>query len=140
MAPELKPLNWQRKQNIGYTVARRPDGGMNVTVTDLSEKTVEDWREFSFQHLMESDRLTRNLYDLRDVVEIPEHVIDLAIEVNSDPSTRNIRLAVLVANEKVKHAIQSVAAGAVGSGAAIKIFTSLSDAEDWLQKAVEQIS
>lgn len=140
MPAELKPLNWQRKPNIGYTVARRPDGGMNVTFTDLKEETVADWRDFSFQHLMESDRLTRNLYDLRDVGNVPDHVVKLAIEVNSDPSTRNIRLAVLVASESVKHAIQNVSAGSVGSGAAIKIFTSLAEAEDWLQKAVEQIA
>ena len=139
MTGDMKPLNWQRKPNIGYTVARRPDGGMNVTFTDLSEATVEDWRAFSFEHLMESDRLTRNLYDLRDVQQIPEHVIKLAIEVNSDPSTRNIRVAVVVATEEVRQAILNVSAGSVGSGAAIKVFTSLADAEDWLDKAVEQI-
>lgn len=139
MTADLKPLNWKRKPNIGYTVARRSDGGMNVTFTDLNESTVADWQEFSFDHLMSSDRLTRNLYDLREVEEIPHHVVDLAIQVNSDPSTRNVRVAVLVANEEVREAILNVSAGAVGSGAAIRIFTKLAEAEDWLQKSVEQI-
>jgi len=136
---ELKPLNWTRKPGIGYTVARRADGGMNLTFTDLSDATIADWREFAFEHLMDSDRLTRNLYDLRDVLEIPDKAIKLAVEVNSDPSTRNLRVAVLVGSENVRKAILNVAAGAVGSGAAIRIFTSLVDAEAWLYKSTEQI-
>ena len=136
---ELKPLNWTRKPGIGYTVARRADGGMNLTFTDLSDATIADWREFAFEHLMDSDRLTRNLYDLRDVLEIPDKAIKLAVEVNSDPSTRNLRVAVLVGSENVRKAILNVAAGAVGSGAAIRVFTSLVDAEAWLYKSTEQI-
>jgi hypothetical protein len=136
---ELKPLNWTRKPGIGYTVARRADGGMNLTFTDLSDVTIADWREFAFEHLMDSDRLTRNLYDLRDVAEIPEKAIKLAVEVNSDPSTRNLRVAVLVGSESARKAILNVAAGAVGSGAAIRIFTKLVDAEAWLYKSTEQI-
>ena len=136
---ELKPLNWTQRPGIGYTVARRADGGMNLTFTDLSEATIADWREFAFEHLMGSDRLTRNLYDLREVPEIPEKAIRLAVEVNSDPSTRNLRVAVLVASESAREAIMNVAAGAVGSGAAIRIFTRLSDAEAWLFKSTETI-
>lgn len=139
MSQELKPLNWKRKPNIGYSVARRSDGGMNVTFTNLSEETIADWREFSFEHLMGSDRLTRNLYDLREVAVIPDRAIKLAIEVNSDPSTRNLRVAVLVASQEVQDAILTVAAGAVASGAAIKIFTKLAEAENWLANSVEQI-
>lgn len=136
---ELKPLNWIRKPGIGYAVARRADGGMNLTFTDLSETTMADWREFAFEHLLGSDRLTRNLYDLRDVAEIPEMAIKMAVEVNSDPSTRNLRVAVLVASEAARAAIMSVAAGAVGSGAAIRIFTSMAEAEAWLMKPMEQM-
>jgi hypothetical protein len=136
---ELKPLNWTRKPGIGYTVARRADGGMNLTFTDLSAATISDWREFAFEHLMDSDRLTRNLYDLREVAEIPEKAIRLAVEVNSDPSTRNLRVAVLVASESARKAILNEAAGAVGSGAAIRVFTNLADAEAWLYKSTEQI-
>lgn len=135
----LKALNWNQKPGIGYTVARRADGGMNLTFTDFSESTVVDWREFAFEHLMGSDRLTRNLYDLREVGEIPEKAIKMAVEVNSDPSTRNLRVAVLVASESARQAIMDVVAGAVGSGAAIRVFTSLAEAEAWLMKSMEQI-
>jgi hypothetical protein len=136
---ELKPLNWQPKPGIGYSVARRADGGMNLTFTDLSEATLTDWREFAFEHLLGSDRLTRNLYDLREVQELPEKAIKLAMEVNNDPATRNLRVAVLVANESAREAILKVAAGAVGSGAAIRIFTSMAEAEAWLMKPMEQM-
>ncbi len=136
---ELRPLNWKPSPGIGYTVARRADGGMTLSFTDLSEATMANWREFAFAHLMDSDRLTRNLYDLRDVSEITEKAIKLAVEVNSDPSTRNLRVAVLVASEAAREAIMNVAAGAVGSGAAIRIFTKLADAEAWLLKSMDQI-
>ena len=136
---ELKPLNWKQKPGVGFTVARRADGGMNLTFTDFSVGTLADWREFALEHLMDSDRLTRNLYDLREVREIPEKAIKMAVEVNSDPSTRNLRVAVLVASEGARQAIMDVAAGAVGSGAAIRIFTSMAEAESWLMRATEQI-
>lgn len=136
---ELKPLNWKPKPGIGYTVARRADGGMNLTFTDLSDATLTDWHEFATEHLMGSDRLTRNLYDLRDLKHIPEKAINMAVEVNSDPSTRNLRVAVLVASEEVRQSIRDVAAGAVGSGAAIRIFTSMAEAEAWLMKSMDQI-
>ncbi len=135
----LKPLNWNQKPGIGYTVARRADGGMNLTFTDLMEDTLADWREFALEHLMDSDRLTRNLYDLRDVSEVTAKAIKMAVEVNSDPSTRNLRVAVLVASETARQAILDVAAGAVGTGAAIRIFTSRAEAEAWLMKSMEQI-
>lgn len=136
---ELKPLHWQPKPGIGYTVARRADGGMNLTFTDLSEATLADWREFAYEHLFGSDRLTRNLYDLRDARELPEKAIKLAMEVNNDPATRNLRVAVLVASESAREAILKVAAGAVGSGAAIRVFTSMAEAEAWLTKPMEQM-
>lgn len=136
---ELKPLHWQPKPGIGYTVARRADGGMNLTFTDLSDATLADWREFAFEHLLGSDRLTRNLYDLREVQQLPEKAIKMAMEVNNDPATRNLRVAVLVAGESVRDAILKVAAGAVGSGAAIRIFTSMAEAEAWLMKPMEQM-
>jgi hypothetical protein len=136
---ELKPLNWQPKPGVGYTVSRRADGGMNLTFTDLSEATLADWREFAFEHLLGSDRLTRNLYDLRDVRELPDKAIKMAMEVNNDPATRNLRVAVLVASESARDAILKVAAGAVGSGAAIRIFTSMTEAEAWLMKPMEQM-
>jgi hypothetical protein len=136
---ETKPLNWMPKAGIGYTVSRRADGGMTLTFSDLSEATMSDWRDFALEHLLDSDRLTRNLYDLRAVREIPEKAVKMAVEVDSDPSTRNLRVAVLVANEETRAAIIKVAAGATGSGAAIRIFTNPEDAEAWLTKPLDQI-
>lgn len=136
---ELKPLYWQPKPGIGYAVSRRADGGMTLTFSDLSEATLADWREFAYEHLLGSDRLTRNLYDLRAVREIPERAIKLAMEVNNDPATRNLRVAVLVSDETARDAILKVAAGAVGSGAAIRVFTDLDEAEAWLMKPMEQM-
>ncbi len=139
MMSDTKPLNWVRKPGVGYEVTRREDGGMNLVFTDLSEITIQDWREFAEEHLLDSDRLTRNLYDLRQVPAIPEHAIKLAVEVNNDPSTRNIRLAVVVSSEAAKQSIMEIAAGTIGSGAAIKIFTDLTQAEAWLSKPLDQI-
>ncbi len=136
---DSKPLMWTPKSGIGYVVTRRPDGGMTLTFRDLSDATISDWREFAFEHLMGSDRLTRNLYDLRDVKEIPEQAIKMAVEVNNDPSTRNVRAAVVVASEQVKEAILKVAASATGTGAAVKIFSTLEEAEVWLSKPLDQM-
>ena len=68
---EPKPLNWSPTPGIGYTVVRRADGGMQLTFTDLSEATLKHWHDFSLEHLFDSDRLTRNLYDLRQVKSSP---------------------------------------------------------------------
>ena len=58
---EIKPLNWTPKPGVGFTVVRREDGGMNLTFTDLSDSTLNDWRGFAMDHLLGSDRRTRNL-------------------------------------------------------------------------------
>ena len=136
---DSKPLMWTPKAGIGYIVTRRPDGGMTLTFSDLSEATISDWREFAFEHLMDSDRLTRNLYDLRKVKEIPEKAIKMAVEVNNDPSTRNVRAAVVVASEQVKESILKVAASATGIGAAVRVFSALDEAEVWLSKPLDQM-
>lgn len=136
---DSKPLMWTPKPGIGYIVTRRPDGGMALIFSDLNEATLNDWREFAFEHLMNSDRLTRNLYDLRQVKEIPEQAIKMAVEVNNDPSTRNVRAAVVVANEQVKEAIMKVAASVTGTGAAVRIFSVLEEAETWLAKPLDQM-
>ncbi|MDX9991278.1 MAG: hypothetical protein RBS68_04425 [Anaerolineales bacterium] len=134
-----KPLLWKPKAGIGYIVTRRTDGGMTLTFSDLSEATISDWREFAFEHLMGSDRLTRNLYDLRNVRQIPEKAIKAAVEVNNDPSTRNIRAAIVVASEPVKEAILKVAASVTITGAAMRIFTVMEEAEAWLSKPLDQM-
>ncbi len=137
--PEMKPLNWKPVPGIGYQVVRRPDGGMQFTFTDVSAATVKHWRDFSIQHLYDSDRLTRNLYDLRKLAEIPEEAIRVALELNSDPSARNIRLAVVVASEKVRQAIYKIADLTPAGGVETHIFTDLGEAEAWLSRPLEKL-
>lgn len=137
---ELKPLNWTPTPGIGYTVARRADGGMQLTFTDLSDATLAHWKEFALAHLLDSDRLTRNLYDLREVPDIPEKAVRMAVEVNNDPSTRNLRVAVLVANDAVREKVIEIAALAPGSGAAVRVFSSMAEAETWLARPLDQIA
>lgn len=131
---EVKPLKWKPGANIGYTVQRRPDGGMHYVFTDLSDATLKHWREFALEHLLDSDRLTRNLYDLRQIKEIPAEAIQYAIELSNDPSVRNIRLAVVVANETVRAAIEEIDALAPPGNLEVSIFTDLSEAETWLNR------
>jgi hypothetical protein len=135
-----KPLNWTPKPGVGLTVVRRDDGGMNLTFTDLSDATLTDWRAFALDHLLGAAGRTRNLYDIRAVKEIPEKAIRAAVEANSDPSARNIRVAVIVADDKVANAIREVAALALaGTAAAMKIFTDMDEAEAWLARPLDQI-
>jgi hypothetical protein len=137
--PDLKPLNWSPAPGIGYSVVRRPDGGMQFTFSDVSPATVKHWRNFSIQHLYDSDRLTRNLYDLRRLTDISEEAIRVALEVNSDPSARNIRLAVVVANEKVRQAILTIADLTPAGGVETHIFTDMEEAEAWLSRSLEKL-
>jgi hypothetical protein len=137
---EINPLNWTPKPGIGFTVVRREDGGMTLTFTDLSDATLNEWREFAMDHLLGVDRRTRNLYDIRAVKEIPERAIRMAVEANSDPSARNIRVAVVVADEKVADAIREVAALTLPAAAsALKLFTDIDEAEAWLARPLDQI-
>jgi hypothetical protein len=132
---EIKPLNWKPGPNIGYTVVRRPDGGMNFTFTDASKATLEHWREFSLEHLLNSDRLTRNLYDLRQLNDVPEEAITYAVEVNNDPSVRNIRLAVVATSEKVRDAMKKVASlTTTPGGVEMGLFRTIEEAEAWLNR------
>jgi len=128
---EIKSLNWAPEPGIGYVVVRRPDGGMQVTFTDVSHATLQHWREFALEHLLDSDRLTRNLYDLRAIRHLPDEAINYALEVNADPSVRNLRLAVVVASEEVRKSVQEIAALTPG-GVEIKVFTEIQSAEEWL--------
>ena len=137
---EIKPLNWTPKPGVGFSVVRRGDGGMTLTFTDLSDATISDWREFALEHLMGLSGRTRNLYDLRAVEEIPEKAIRMAVEANSDPSARQIRVAVVVADEKAAEAVRSVAALALPeTAAAMKLFTDINEAEAWLGRPLDQI-
>jgi hypothetical protein len=137
---QIKPLNWTPKPGVGFTVVRREDGGMTLTFTDLSDVTLNEWRDFAMEHLLGVDRRTRNLYDIRAVREIPEKAIRMAVEANSDPSARNIRVAVVVADTTVASAIRNVASLALPETAsAMKIFTDLDEAETWLARPLDQI-
>jgi hypothetical protein len=138
---DLKPLNWKAKPGVGLNVIRRADGGMTLTFSDLSEVTIRAWHDFALEHLFGSDRLTRNLYDLRAVRDISEKAIRAAVEVDSDPSARNIRLAVVVADEKIATAIRTIASLALPeTAAAMKIFTDINEAESWLARPLDQIA
>lgn len=138
---EIKPLHWKPEPGIGYTVVRRADGGMHYIFTDLADATVKHWQEFAHEHLLDADRLTRNMYDLRQVQSIPEIAVRTAIEVNSDPTARYIRLAVVVANDTVANAIREIAALALAeASAAIRIFTDIDEAEAWLRRPLDQIA
>ena len=137
---ESKPLYWKPATDIGYSVVRRPDGGMTLTFTDLSDATIQHWRDFALEHLLGSDRLTRNLYDLRQVKDIPEKAIHTAIEVNSDPAARNIRVAVVVNSEMVANAVKGLYYQSLPeTSAAIKIFSDIDAAENWLSRPLDQM-
>jgi hypothetical protein len=138
---EPKPLYWKPEPGIGYSVVRRPDGGMAITFTDLSDATIKHWHDFALEHLLSSDRLTRNMYDLRQVKEIPEKAIHVAMEVNNDPAARNIRLAVVVNNEELKNAIREIYySSSPQTSAAIKIFSDMDAAEAWLSRPLDQLA
>lgn len=135
----MKPLNWEPTPGIGYSVIRRPDGGMHYTFTDLSHETLVHWHDFAIEHLLDSDRLTTNLYDLRQIDEISKEALDYAIEVNSDPSARNIRLAVVVKSEEARQAIEKIPSLTTPGGVELKIFTDLKESEAWLDRPLTLI-
>jgi hypothetical protein len=137
---ELKPLNWEPKPGVGMSVVRRGDGGMTLTFTDLSDATLADWYEFASDHLLGSDQRVRNLYDLRQVDDIPEKAINMAVQLNTDPGTRNIRMAVVVSSEKVKAAVEEIAALSGGDSAYIALFTDMNEAEAWLGRPLEHLA
>ena len=137
---ELQPINWESKPDVGMNVVRRGDGGMTVTFTDLSDATLANWHEFASDHLLGSDQRVRNLYDLRQVEEIPEKAIRMAVDLNIDPSTRNIRLAVVVSSDKTKAAIEEIAALSGGESIYFSLFTDIDEAEVWLSRPLDQIS
>jgi len=130
---EVKPLRWTPDPNAGYTVERRSDGGLNVCFSAVTPATLKHWREFALDHLLDSDRLTRNLYDLRAIDSLSEEAVEYAIEVNNDPSVRNIRLAVVVGNERVAQAVHEIAALTTG-GVDMAVFRDMESAEAWLNR------
>ena len=140
MSESFKPLNWEPAPGVGYTVTRRHDGGMHYVFTDTSETTIKHWREFGIEHLMDSDRLTTNLYDLRQLDELSDIAIKTALELNFDPSVRLIRLAVVVANEEVREGMAQIDALSAGSGVEMALFTEIEEAENWLDRPLTIVS
>lgn len=134
-----KPLHFTPDPDAGYSVTRRADGGMNVTFTRVNHKTLTSWHEFATEHLIESDRLVRNLYDLRQVETLSDEAIQMAIEVNNDPSTRNIRLAAVVSNEAVRAGMSKIVDNTPGGGARMGIFDDMVEAEAWLIRPIESM-
>lgn len=130
---DVKPLNWSPEPGVGYTVSRRADGGMNIRFTEVTPATLKHWREFALEHLLDSDRLTRNLYDLRAIHSLSEEAVAYAVEVNNDPSVRNIRLAVVVEDEQVSKAVHEIAALTTG-GVEMAVFKDIQTAEEWLNR------
>jgi hypothetical protein len=131
---QAKPIIDSPGPQAGFSAARRPDGGMHIQFFSITHATLERWRAFSLAHLENSDRLTTNLYDLRQIEALPEEAVRYALEVNSDPSVRNIRLAVVVASEKVRQALQQIDALSAGYGVEMGIFTDIGEAEAWLDR------
>ena len=127
-----KPLHFSTDPDTGFSVVRREDGGMNVTFSKVTHKTLANWHAFAVEHLIGSDRLVRNLYDLRQVENLSNEAIQMAIELNSDPSVRNIRLAVIVANELVRAGMRKIIDNTPGGGVRMSIFEDIDEAETWL--------
>jgi len=128
----IKPLNWTPPDDprIGYTVERRADGGLLVSFTNVSHETLMHWRQFALSHLHQAEGMNRNLYDLRAVDSLPEEAVRLAIEANSDPAARQVRLAILVRDAGIASRLQEIAA--LSMGAEMRLFTDLDAAEEWL--------
>lgn len=131
---EPKPLKDAPGPQAGFSASRRPDGGLHIVFHNVTRQTLEEWRNFSFTHLENSDRLTTNLYDLRQIENIPHEAVEFALEVNNDPAVRNIRLAVVVASEAVRQRLQEIDALSAGYGVEMKIFTAIAEAEAWLDR------
>ena len=70
---------------------------------------------------------------------IPEKAIRIAIEANSDPAARNIRLAVVVNSEKVAKAVREIYYAVVPETSAA-IFTDLRAAEAWLSRPLDTMA
>jgi hypothetical protein len=131
---QLKPLKFIPSPEAGFTAQRRPDGGMYLTFQKITHTTLEEWHRFAIAHLEESDRLTTNLYDLRQLSSLPEEAIRYAVEVNSDPSVRNIRLAVVVATDAMRQSLKEIDALSAGFGVEMGVFTDIQEAEAWLAR------
>jgi hypothetical protein len=83
--------------------------------------------------------LTRNLYDLRQIDELPERAIRYAAELNNDPGSRHIRLAVVATGRKVREALRRVVSLTVTGGVDMRVFSDIAAAEAWLARPIELV-
>ncbi len=137
---QRKPVYWKPDPKAGYKVERRADGGLNVTFWKADPYTLQHWRDFAETHELYSDRLNRNLYDLRALQTLPPEAIQYAVEVNTDPAARRVRVAVLVSSPAVRQAVEQVVALTPGGGAEIAVFTDPAEAEAWLARPLEELA
>ena len=137
--PDLKPFVVPPPDDprIGYTVTRRPDGGMHYVFTQTDRATVEHWREFALRHLQTADHNTRNLYDLQLITTLPEAARHLALEVADDPAARNVRTAVVVASPQVRAALEEIIT--LSERVNLRLFTDLAEAEAWLAQPFSRL-
>ncbi len=137
--PDLKPFVVPPPDHprIGYTVTRRPDGGMHYVFTKTDRPTLEHWREFALRHLQTADHNTRNLYDLRQLAEISEEALRLAREVADDPAARNVRTAVVVASPQVRAVVEEIIT--LSERVNLRLFTGLDQAEAWLAQPFSRL-
>jgi hypothetical protein len=135
----LKPFNYPPPDDprIGYTVTRRPDGGMHYVFTKADLPTLQHWREFALRHLQTADHNTRNLYDLRLIHEMTEAARQFASEVASDPAARNVRTAVVVSSPQVAEALDEIMV--LSERVNLRVFTGLAEAEDWLAQPFSRL-
>ncbi len=122
---------------IGYSVTRRPDGGMHYVFTATDEATLLHWREFAARHLEQADHNTRNLYDLRRLTELPEKALRFALEAASDPGARNVRTAIVVSRGEFVPAFDEIAA--LSEHGNFRVFTDTAEAEDWLTQPFSRL-
>jgi hypothetical protein len=134
-----KPFDWPPPDdpNIGYTVTRRPDGGMHYIFTKADRPTLLHWREFALRHLQTADHNTRNLYDLRQITKISDEARQLALEVANDPAARNVRTAVVIGDPRVGEALEEIMA--LSERGNLRLFTDPAEAEDWLAQPFSRL-
>ncbi len=134
-----KPFNWPPPDDprIGYTVTRRPDGGMHYVFTKADLPTLQHWREFALRHLQTADHNTRNLYDIRLIADLSEAARQFALEVANDPAARNVRTAVVVASPEVAEVLDEIMV--LSERVNLRLFTTLADAEEWLAQPFSRL-
>jgi hypothetical protein len=76
---------------------------------------------------------------LRQIDDFPKEAVDYAIEVNSDPSARNIRLAVVVKSDEVRQAIEKIPSLTTPGGVEFGVFTDIKESEAWLDRPLTLI-